>query len=996
MSKIKLPTNNFNTNKKSNKNTKHKKSKTDLIKKVNSFRNKDINKSKNILLDSKNNTTQKKIEYKAAKKIEGNKILLEKIKYLQLWWKTIFQIIKIQKYLRGFLYRIKLLKLLEIKEKVLYGIIQLSKCIKRDLFNNIIQKIKNIIFQKQKFYFNIWSNLVIKKTIVKKLKTFDKSKIIKKNDKIKKVKKLKSNSMKKRDLNKDKRKEKEVKFDENYQTLEKIEKKEKLSLSIGKEGLETSRINTEKNIHNCIKNNSIEKRPVKKNIDKLIGNNSNFDLKMKQNNKKQCQFYKTSSNFLMNKSQNQLKNNKFRNKNNFNFKSNQIQLSKKNTNIQKNKKLKNNRNKNIGDRGFLENNLNKFKSYCVESSRNKLKKGGGINISKELKPKKISQLEYISTHENRFHCPKQLYSLNRKKNLKKNESIDFNNKLDISFQKTTENKESNTIKNEKPNNNTRARSLESRHNKKFKSFVQNINNNNLINNGTNKEFELNKNISFLELPKNEEQKKIIKSKTKVMKKGKKKNNVQKNPKGILKTQNHNIHKNKDNNKNNKNILPWLISWRKNNIKIHILNKLRGISKINNYYKLYVLKKNGNEFIKLLKKNQQYKILFNNFNKYRNLIFTKIIIKKLKENYKNKKNNNDLNENSKINNNEYNNETQNEKDSKINIIEISPYQDTKINCKIKNNKIKIESKIKLQKVLIIKKRVNEYEKLKKYFNKWKMTNIHYIPNLTTEFKNMKNFYFNNKQNSQEEKENEKQRINSSYHKKRVKYHQNFNLESSIKEDKLYNTKVIDNFNSNNIHVQKEDNFNKSQPEINYFDNYNNPQHQYNFSNLITSSHNNENNNNRNNFISNSPIQIGIYKKKRIINNKNSNINKNVNNISCVLGEVNNSKFNTLENEKEFMNNSMVMGRRRKNNYNDIYYPKYVDPNLEENESIYGKRKIEIKEENENPNKNNHINNNNVYKKMNVRYQKMYYDNDIISEHKNVNLGLLEEQTNEGTN
>ena len=98
----------------------------------------------------------------------------------------------------------------------------------------------------------------------------------------------------------------------------------------------------------------------------------------------------------------------------------------------------------------------------------------------------------------------------------------------------------------------------------------------------------------------------------------------------------------------------------------------------------------------------------------------------------------------------------------------------------------------------------------------------------------------------------------------------------------------------------------------------------------------------------------------------------------------------------MNNSMVMGRRRKNNYNDIYYPKYVDPNLEENESIYGKRKIEIKEENENPNKNNHINNNNVYKKMNVRYQKMYYDNDIISEHKNVNLGLLEEQTNEGTN
>ena len=117
---------------------------------------------------------------------------------------------------------------------------------------------------------------------------------------------------------------------------------------------------------------------------------------------------------------------------------------------------------------------------------------------------------------------------------------------------------------------------------------------------------------------------------------------------------------------------------------------------------------------------------------------------------------------------------------------------------------------------------------------------------------------------------------------------------------------------------------------------------------------------------------------------------------IIGDVNKSNFNTIENEKEFMNNSMVMSRRRKN-YNDIYYPKFVDPNLEENESIYGKKKIEIKEEKDLYNKNNYINNNNnPYKKMNIRYQKMYYDNDIISENRNNNLGLLEEQTNEGTN
>ena len=791
--------------------------------------------------------------------------------------------------------------------------------------------------------------------------------------------------MKKRNLHKDKRKEKEVKFEENFLTIEKNEKKEKLSLSSRKEGLETSRINTEKNIHHCNKDNSMEKRTIKKNNDKLINNNSHIDLKTKKSNKKQCQFYKTSSNLLM-KSQNQIKSNKFMSKNNIKSKSNLINLSKKNTNVHK--KIKNNRNKKIGGSGLLDNNLNKFKSYCVESTINKAKKGVRQNINQEIKPKKMPQLEYISTHENRFHCPKQLYSLN-KKNKKKSESNDFK-KLEISFQNTNENKENITIKDEQNDNHTRARSLESRHNKKFKSFVQNINNNNLINNEIKNDKELNKNISCTELPKNEEPKKIMKSKTKLMKKGKKK----KNQKGILKKPNHINHKN-----NNKSVLPWLSTWRKNNIKIQILSKLRAISKLNNNIKLYCLKNNGFEFITLLKKIKRYNILLNNFNTYRNIIFTKIIVQKLKENNLNKKNNNDSNENINENDTGSNNEIPNEKDKKINIIEISPYTDTKINSKIKNNKTKIESKIKLQKLLIIKKRVNGYDKLKKYFEKWKFFNFQYIPNLTTGLKNIKNFYFNFNQNNKTEKENEKERINSSYHKKRVKYHQNFNIEVSFNEEKLYNKKIVNylkNDNINNIHVNKEDYFNKSQPQIKYIDNFKNSQHKYNLSNLITSNQINDINNIDYNFISNSPIQLGVYKKKRISNDKNCNINKNLHNMSSIIGDVNKSNFNTIENEKEFMNNSMVMSRRRKN-YNDIYYPKFVDPNLEENESIYGKKKIEIKEEKDLYNKNNYINNNNnPYKKMNIRYQKMYYDNDIISENRNNNLGLLEEQTNEGTN
>ena len=258
-------------------------------------------------------------------------------------------------------------------------------------------------------------------------------------------------------------------------------------------------------------------------------------------------------------------------------------------------------------------------------------------------------------------------------------------------------------------------------------------------------------------------------------------------------------------------------------------------------------------------------------------------------------------------------------------------------------------------------------------------------------------FNLKANDNNEIQNEQRRNNSSYHRKRVKYHQNNNNdEISFNEEKLYNKKIVNYFsNKDNISLNKEDYFNKSQPKINNYDNfnkinnYNNLYHKYNISDFNTSPQNYNSNNVDKinyNFIGNSPIQ-GVYKKKRIINSKNSNINRNSHNMSCIIGEINKSNFglnNSIENEneKEFLNNSMVMRHRKiKNNYNDIYIPKHVSPNLKENESDFDMPKVYIKEQTEfYSNKKNMANNNIANKKMNIRYQKMYSENDLNSEHR----------------
>lgn len=71
------------------------------------------------------------------------KIILEKINFIQLWWKTIFQIIKIQKNVRGFLYRQRLIEELDREEIVVDNLLFLIKSYKKIVFNIFIFKLWN-------------------------------------------------------------------------------------------------------------------------------------------------------------------------------------------------------------------------------------------------------------------------------------------------------------------------------------------------------------------------------------------------------------------------------------------------------------------------------------------------------------------------------------------------------------------------------------------------------------------------------------------------------------------------------------------------------------------------------------------------------------------------------------------------------------------------------------------------------------------------------------
>lgn len=128
-----------------------------------------VNKLNEKVLNNKNSTKEygnkliKKYNFPQIKK-SNEPTILSKIKLIQLWWKDINKIIIIQKNIRGYMYRNKLLEILEQEERIISNVFYLYKIVRKIFGNYLIKKLKFFITNLKKYsYIPSKGNLIRKK-----------------------------------------------------------------------------------------------------------------------------------------------------------------------------------------------------------------------------------------------------------------------------------------------------------------------------------------------------------------------------------------------------------------------------------------------------------------------------------------------------------------------------------------------------------------------------------------------------------------------------------------------------------------------------------------------------------------------------------------------------------------------------------------------------------------------------------------------------------------
>ena len=107
-----------------------------------------LNEPKKSIIKNNNNKLITK-KYLSNRNKDFKSINIEKLKIIQLWWKDINKIIKIQKYIRGFIFRNKLLEILEKEERAFYNILEFYKIIKKIFATHSFRKIKAYFLNKK-------------------------------------------------------------------------------------------------------------------------------------------------------------------------------------------------------------------------------------------------------------------------------------------------------------------------------------------------------------------------------------------------------------------------------------------------------------------------------------------------------------------------------------------------------------------------------------------------------------------------------------------------------------------------------------------------------------------------------------------------------------------------------------------------------------------------------------------------------------------------------
>ena len=415
-----------------------------------------------------NNLSQKQIKlYKEIKKSE--KIFLDKVKFIQIWWKTIFQIIKIQKYLRGYLYRIKLISLLDKREKYIDKVLHFVKSFKK-IF--LYKYFKNLFRYNnyKKYYFSKWKDIIYKQIIIKKI--FNKY------------------SGKKADINMENmNNDLEQDFDiyktnDNYKNKSLIEiynnslsiqnkKKKQKNLSSSSFILRPRNNNLNNlNIGAELSSSQILKKRNKISLHDINQTNYNKKIKSKINNKKVNIFehlkkdknqYNSNNNaninktnikerYLKEKSFNDLKSNY---KTNYKTKNNNNELTKS-TNI-------NSYNNNVRlSLGLKNKNLIKSKKNLKKKKMHKFTQSDLSNNSSNIFNKKKTKQKKIKVYENKLNyykkfnsknIEKEILSLDKEKSQPYTESIFDESQFSAILDNSTLNNDKNTINfnNEKKN-----------------------------------------------------------------------------------------------------------------------------------------------------------------------------------------------------------------------------------------------------------------------------------------------------------------------------------------------------------------------------------------------------------------------------------------------------------------------------------------------------------------------------------------------------------------
>ena len=369
-----------------------------------------------------NNISQKQIKmYKEMKKNE--KIFLEKVKFIQIWWKTIFQIIKIQKYIRGYLYRIKLISILDIREKYIDKVLHFVKSFKKIFLYKYFRYL--LLYNNyQKYYFRKWKDIIFKKIIIKKIRNSYKGNNI-------------TLITKKDDIDSD--------DTENYFNLFRTSINKNKSLM---EIYANSSMQNKKKRQKNLSSSSFILKPKKNNLNIGIELSSSQILRKTNKNDFNDINKLNQTNYNRKKKQKSNKNkiNNFKNdKNKINTNNNKINIKKKcikeksfndlKSNYKTNYKTKNNNsNKNLGffnNTNNINNELTKSTYINSYSNNARLSVGGKSNIIKTQKSKKLHKFAESNLSNYSSHIFTNKNNKKKRKKVYENKLNYYNNKLNI-------------------------------------------------------------------------------------------------------------------------------------------------------------------------------------------------------------------------------------------------------------------------------------------------------------------------------------------------------------------------------------------------------------------------------------------------------------------------------------------------------------------------------------------------------------------------------------